>query len=130
MIKNLLIKDIIPVIAPLGINKNDEVLNINADLVAAKVAANLKAEKLILLTDVNGISDKSNKLITQINTKKAKNILNQNFITGGMKPKLSSAIEAIEAGVKAVHIIDGRVPHAVLLEVLTTEGVGTLLEKK
>ena len=129
-IKNLLIKDIIPVIAPLGINKNDEVLNINADLVAAKVAANLKAEKLILLTDVNGISDKSNKLITQINTKKAKNILNQNFITGGMKPKLSSAIEAIEAGVKAVHIIDGRVPHAVLLEVLTTEGVGTLLEKK
>ena len=128
-IKNILFKNIIPVIAPLGIDKKNQTLNINADLVAAKVASSLKAEKLILLTDVNGISDKNNNLLSQLNTKSAKDILNKDFIKGGMRPKLMSAIEAIESGVKAVHIIDGRVPHAVLLEVLTIEGVGTLLEK-
>jgi acetylglutamate kinase len=128
-IKSILFKNIIPVIAPLGIDNKNQSLNINADLVAAKVASSLKAEKLILLTDVNGISDKNNKLLSQLNAKSAKDILNKDFIKGGMKPKLISAIEAIESGVKAVHIIDGRVPHAVLLEVLTIEGVGTLLEK-
>jgi len=128
-IKNILFKNIIPVIAPLGIDKKNQTLNINADLVAAKVASSLKAEKLILLTDVNGISDKNNNLLSQLNAKSAKDILNKDFIKGGMRPKLMSAIEAIESGVKAVHIIDGRVPHAVLLEVLTIEGVGTLLEK-
>ena len=128
-IKSILFKNIIPVIAPLGIDNKNQSLNINADLVAAKVASSLKAEKLILLTDVNGISDKNNKLLSQLNAKSAKDILNKDFIKGGMRPKLMSAIEAIESGVKAVHIIDGRVPHAVLLEVLTIEGVGTLLEK-
>jgi len=128
-IKNILFKNIIPVIAPLGIDEKNQTLNINADLVAAKVASSLKAEKLILLTDVNGISDKNNNLLSQLNAKSAKDILNKDFIKGGMRPKLMSAIEAIESGVKAVHIIDGRVPHAVLLEVLTIEGVGTLLEK-
>lgn len=128
-IKNILFKNIIPVIAPLGIDKKNQTLNINADLVAAKVASSLKAEKLILLTDVNGVSDKNNNLLSQLNAKSAKDILNKDFIKGGMRPKLMSAIEAIESGVKAVHIIDGRVPHAVLLEVLTIEGVGTLLEK-
>ncbi|MDG2060301.1 MAG: acetylglutamate kinase [SAR86 cluster bacterium] len=128
-IKALLSKNIIPVIAPLGID-NKQTLNINADLVASKIAASLNAEKLILLTDVNGISDHKNELIPQLNTKKAKLILNKDFIKGGMKPKLNSAVEALESGVKAAHIIDGRVPHAVLLEVLTAEGVGTLLEEK
>ena len=128
-IKSILFKNIIPVIAPLGIDNKNQSLNINADLVAAKVASSLKAEKLILLTDVNGISDKNNNLLSQLNAKSAKDILNKDFIKGGMRPKLMSAIEAIESGVKAVHIIDGRVPHAVLLEVLTIEGVGTLLEK-
>lgn len=128
-IKSILFKNIIPVIAPLGIDNKNQSLNINADLVAAKVASSLKAEKLILLTDVNGVSDKNNNLLSQLNAKSAKDILNKDFIKGGMKPKLISAIEAIESGVKAVHIIDGRVPHAVLLEVLTIEGVGTLLEK-
>jgi len=129
-IKSLLLKNIIPVIAPLGSDKYKQTYNINADLVASKVASGLKAEKLILLTDVNGISDKNKQLIPKLNINEAKKILTKNFITGGMKPKLSSAIEALTSGIKTAHIIDGRVPHAVLLEVLTDDGVGTILEEK
>jgi len=102
-------------------------LNINADVVAGEVAQSLKAEKLILLTDVKGIGDSENKLISKISLKKGQKVLKEKFIKGGMTPKLTAALEAKKSGVKSCHIIDGRVPHAVLLEVLTEEGVGTMI---
>ena len=117
----------IPVIAPIGVSKNNEFLNINADEVAGEVAQALKAEKLILLTDVKGIGGSDNKLISKISLSKGQKILKEKFIKGGMTPKLLSALSARRSGVKSCHIIDGRVPHAVLLEVLTEEGVGTMI---
>ena len=117
----------IQVIAPIGVSKNNEFLNINADEVAGEVAQALKAEKLILLTDVKGIGDSDNKLISKISLSKGQKILKEKFIKGGMTPKLLSALSARRNGVKSCHIIDGRVPHAVLLEVLTEEGVGTMI---
>ena len=117
----------IPVIAPIGVSKNNEFLNINADEVAGEVAQALKAEKLILLTDVKGIGDSDNKLISKVSLSKGQKILKEKFIKGGMTPKLLSALSARRNGVKSCHIIDGRVPHAVLLEVLTEEGVGTMI---
>jgi len=126
-IKKKIDKGIIPIISPLGFNQKGECLNINADLVAGKIASSLKSEKLILLTDVEGIQEKKGKLISKINKKEAKNLLEQTVIEGGMKPKLESCMEAISTGVKSCHIIDGRLPHAVLLEVLTDEGIGTMI---
>ena len=119
--------DYIPVIAPIGLNRKNDFLNINADSVAGKVAQALKAEKLILLTDVKGIGDSKNNLISKISLRKGQKLLKEDFIKGGMTPKLSAALEAKKNGVKSSHIIDGRVPHAVLLEVLTEEGVGTMI---
>ena len=119
--------DYIPVIAPIGLNRKNDFLNINADSVAGKVAQALRAEKLILLTDVKGISDSKNDLISKISLRKGQKLLKKDFIKGGMTPKLSAALEAKKNGVKSSHIIDGRVPHAVLLEVLTEEGVGTMI---
>ncbi|MDG2019586.1 MAG: acetylglutamate kinase [SAR86 cluster bacterium] len=118
---------LVPVIAPIGISKKQEYLNINADEVAGEVAQALGAEKLILLTDVKGIGDSNKKLISKISLSKGQKILNEKFIQGGMTPKLSAALEARGNGVRSCHIIDGRVPHAVLLEVLTEEGVGTMI---
>jgi acetylglutamate kinase len=126
-LKKSLRNDFIPVIAPIGVSKNNEFLNINADEVAGEVAQALKAEKLILLTDVKGIGDSDNKLISKISLSKGQKILKEKFIKGGMTPKLLSALSARRSGVKSCHIIDGRVPHAVLLEVLTEEGVGTMI---
>ena len=126
-LKNSLSNGFIPVIAPIGVSKNNEFLNINADEVAGEVAQALKAEKLILLTDVKGIGDSDNKLISKISLSKGQKILKEKFIKGGMTPKLLSALSARRNGVKSCHIIDGRVPHAVLLEVLTEEGVGTMI---
>ena len=119
--------DYIPVIAPIGLNRKKDFLNINADSVAGKVAQALRAEKLILLTDVKGIGDSKNDLISKISLRKGQKLLKEDFIKGGMTPKLSAALEAKKNGVKSSHIIDGRVPHAVLLEVLTEEGVGTMI---
>ena len=119
--------DYIPVIAPIGLNRKNDFLNINADSVAGKVAQALRAEKLILLTDVKGIGDSKNILISKISLRKGQKLLKKDFIKGGMTPKLSAALEAKKNGVKSSHIIDGRVPHAVLLEVLTEEGVGTMI---
>ena len=116
----------IPVIAPIGINKQGSYLNINADVVAGKVAESLKAEKLILLTDIKGILN-NKKLISRISARKGRQLINSNIIQGGMAPKLIAALEAKKNGVKSCHIIDGRLPHAVLLEVLTAEGVGTMI---
>ena len=126
-LKKSLRNGFIPVIAPIGVSKNNEFLNINADEVAGEVAQALKAEKLILLTNVKGIGDSDNKLISKISLSKGQKILKEKFIKGGMTPKLLSALSARRNGVKSCHIIDGRVPHAVLLEVLTEEGVGTMI---
>ena len=126
-IKKKIDKGVIPVISPLGFNRKGECLNINADLVAGKIASSLKSEKLILLTDVEGIHEKKGKLISKINKKEAKSLLAQTVVEGGMKPKLESCMEAISTGVRSCHIIDGRLPHAVLLEVLTDEGIGTMI---
>ena len=126
-IKKKIDKGVIPVISPLGFNRKGECLNINADLVAGKIASSLKSEKLILLTDVEGIQEKKGKLISKINKEEAKNLLAQTVVEGGMKPKLESCMEAISTGVRSCHIIDGRLPHAVLLEVLTDEGIGTMI---
>ena len=126
-IKKKIDKGVIPVISPLGFNRKGECLKINADLVAGKIASSLKSEKLILLTDVEGIQEKKGKLISKINKKEAKSLLAQTVVEGGMKPKLESCMEAISTGVRSCHIIDGRLPHAVLLEVLTDEGIGTMI---
>ena len=126
-LKRAISRGSIPVIAPIGINKQGNCLNINADVVAGKVAESLKAEKLILLTDIKGILDSNKKLISKISTRKGRQLINNNTIQGGMTPKLISALEAKKKGVRSCHIIDGRLPHAVLLEVLTAEGVGTMI---
>ena len=126
-IKKKIDKGIIPVISPLGFNQKGECLNINADLVAGKIASSLKSEKLILLTDVEGIQKKKGQVISKINKKEAKSLLAQSVVEGGMKPKLESCMDAISTGVRSCHIIDGRLPHAVLLEVLTDEGIGTMI---
>ena len=128
---NLIRKNIfngkIPVIAPIGRDRFGMHYNINADHVACKVAERLKAEKLIMMTDVKGVLTNKGKKISEMNIKKAKKIAKT--IKGGMLPKLSSAIKSLESGVKSAHIVDGRVPHAVLVEILTDKGVGTWITK-
>jgi acetylglutamate kinase len=115
----------IPVIAPVGAGLNGETYNINADVVAGAVAGALKAEKLVLLTDQSGILDKEGKLIPALNKKEIESLVHAGVISGGMLPKTKSCFEALNAGCAKVHIIDGRVPHALLLEIFTRDGVGT-----
>jgi len=122
--------DFIPVIAPLGVGKKGETYNINADLVAGKVAEILKAEKLIVLTNTPGVLDKNGNLLTGLSAKKIDELFANGTISGGMLPKISSALDAVKNGVNTCHIIDGRVEHALLLEVLTDEGVGTLIRRR
>ncbi|MBI2336560.1 MAG: acetylglutamate kinase [Deltaproteobacteria bacterium] len=117
----------IPVIAPLGVSSEGEVLNINADLVAGAMAVALRAEKLILLTDVAGVLDDEGKLIHSLSHKTVKEWKEKGVISGGMIPKIKSCLDAVEKGVKSVHIIDGRVPHSILLEVFTDVGIGTVI---
>ncbi len=119
--------DFIPVIAPIGVGKDGHSYNINADLVAGKVAEVLKAEKLILLTNTAGILDKQQQLLTGLSISDIDALISDGTIAGGMIPKTHCATDALKGGVNSVHIIDGRVDHAVLLELLTDEGVGTLL---
>ena len=119
--------DIIPVIAPIGVGDDNETYNINADLVAGRLAEELGAEKLILLTDVEGLKDQDDQLLTGLRSEEVDNLISDGTITGGMLPKISCALSAVSAGVVSAHIIDGRVPHAVLLEVLTDAGIGTLI---
>lgn len=119
----------IPVIAPVGAGQKSRTLNINADYVAGAIASSLKAEKLILLTDVEGIKDKKNKLISTLNIKKIKPLISNGTISGGMLPKVQACQNAVEGDVKKTHIIDGRVPHALLLEIFTEEGIGTEIVK-
>ena len=121
----LMEKGYIPVIAPIGVGERGEAYNINADLVASEVAKALKAEKLIFLTDTEGVKDAQGKLIPTLNKDKVYELIQQGVIKGGMLPKIKSAIKALQSGVRKVHIIDGRVPHSILLEVFTEEGIGT-----
>ena len=130
IVHHLLTNDFIPVIAPLGVGKKGETYNINADLVAGKVAEILKAEKLIVLTNTPGVLDKNGNLLTGLSSKKVDELFANGTISGGMLPKISSALDAVKNGVNTCHIIDGRVEHALLLEVLTDEGVGTLIRRR
>jgi acetylglutamate kinase len=122
--------DFIPVVAPIGVGDEGETYNINADLVAGKLAEILGAEKLILLTNTPGVLDKDGQLLTGLTPKQIDDLVADGTLSGGMLPKISSALDAARSGVKSVHIIDGRVEHALLLEVLTDEGVGTLIKAK
>lgn len=117
----------IPVIAPIGVDEQGLALNINADLVAGAIASALKAEKLVLLTDVAGIKDREAKLIPSINRAEARRLIKEEIIRGGMIPKVECALKAVDEGVESAHIIDGRVQHAVLLEIFTDKGVGTVI---
>ena len=120
--------DFIPVIAPIGVGEDFTSYNINADLVAGKMASVLGAEKLLLLTNTPGILDKQGEILTGLNGKKVHELIADGTISGGMLPKVNCALDAVNSGVKTAHIIDGRVAHAVLLELLTDEGVGTLIK--
>ena len=120
----------IPVVAPIGVGTKGETYNINADLVAGKLAEVLKAEKLVLLTNTPGVLDKDGVLLTGLTPQKIDELVADGTLSGGMLPKISSALDAARSGVKSVHIIDGRVDHALLLEILTEEGVGTLIRSK
>ena len=120
----------IPVVAPIGVGANGESFNINADLVAGKLAEILKAEKLVLLTNTPGVLDKDGKLLTGLTPKRIDALFADGTLSGGMLPKISSALDAARSGVKSVHIIDGRVEHALLLEILTDQGIGTLIRGK
>ena len=122
--------DFIPVVAPIGIGDDDKTYNINADLVAGKLAEILKAEKLILMTNTPGVLDNNQQLITGLTAKEIENLIVEGTLSGGMLPKINSALDAAKSGVNAVHIIDGRVDHALLLEILTDQGVGTLIKTK
>jgi acetylglutamate kinase len=123
----LLDSDFIPVIAPIGVDANGDSYNINADLVAGKMAEHLRAEKLMLLTNVEGLMDANGKVLTGLSTEQVDGLIADGTIYGGMLPKIACALDAVKAGVASAHIIDGRVPHAVLLEIFTDRGVGTLI---
>jgi acetylglutamate kinase len=120
----------IPVVAPIGVGRDGESYNINADLVAGKLAEVLRAEKLVLLTNTPGVLDKDGKLLTGLTPKRIDELVADSTLSGGMLPKIASALDAARAGVRSVHIIDGRVEHALLLEILTDEGVGTLIRSR
>jgi acetylglutamate kinase len=120
-------RDFIPVIAPIGVGAEGEAYNINADLVAGKLAETLKAEKLVLMTNTAGVLDRSGKLLTGLTASEIDALFADGTIHGGMLPKMGSALDAVRNGVRSSHIIDGRVDHALLLEVLTNQGVGTMI---
>jgi acetylglutamate kinase len=127
VIDMLLQGNFIPVIAPIGVGEDGQSYNINADLVAGKLAEVMKAEKLIMLTNTAGLQDSNGKVLTGLTVSKVNQLIEDNVIHGGMLPKIRSALDAVNAGVKSAHIIDGRVEHAVLLEIFTDKGVGTLI---
>ena len=127
VIFNLFENDMIPVIAPLGSSIDGETLNINGDTVSGAIAAALKADRLLLLTDVSGVQDKDGSIITELNSNQIKNWINDGIISGGMIPKTETALMALEGGVRGVVILDGRVPNACLLELFTEHGAGSLI---
>lgn len=122
--------DFIPVIAPIGVGKDGTTYNINADLVAGKIAEVMQAEKLMLLTNVSGLLDKNGGTLTGLSTAQVDALIADGTISGGMLPKIGCALDAVKGGVASAHIVDGRVPHAVLLEIFTDQGIGTLITNK
>ena len=128
LISHLQAAAFIPVIAPIGVGEDGETYNINADVVAGKVAEILKAEKLVLLTNTPGVLDKNGKVVTDVTPAQIDALVEDGTLHGGMLPKIGSALEAAQHGVKSVHIIDGRVEHALLLEILTSHGFGTMIK--
>ena len=127
VVKLLDTQDFIPVIAPIGVGEDGQTYNINADTVAGKLAITLQAEKLILLTNTQGVLSKDDELLTGLSTKEVDALILDGTIKGGMLPKIRCALDAVNSGVRSAHIIDGRVEHAVLLEIFTDKGVGTLI---
>jgi len=117
----------IPVISPIGFGENNESYNINADVVAAKLATVLNAEKLLMLTNISGVLNKAGELLTELSARQIDALFADGTISGGMLPKISGALDAAKSGVKAVHIVDGRVPHVLLLEILTDQAFGTMI---
>ncbi len=130
LLQVLIAQNYIPVIAPIGVGEEGEAYNINADIAAAEVAKALKAEKLIFLTDTEGVKDKNGNLIKKLKDDRVEELIKDGTIGGGMIPKVRSAVEALKGGVKKVHIVDGRLPHSILLEIFTDEGVGTEITLK
>lgn len=129
VINMLIASDFIPVIAPLGVDSEGNTYNINADLVAGKVAEFLQAEKLMLLTNIKGVLGRDGEVVTGLTPKKVDGLIEDGTISGGMIPKIQCALDAVRSGVKSAVIVDGRVPHATLLEIFTNEGVGTLISR-
>jgi len=130
VIESLEKENFIPVIAPVGVGEEGETYNINADLVAGKIASALKAEKLILLTDVGGVMDEKKQLIPTLDVKQAKELISQKVISSGMIPKVNCCLDALKDGVNKTHIIDGTVEHAILLEIFTDVGIGTQITRE
>jgi len=129
LIHNALKKGKIPIVSSVGVGSDGKTYNINADTAASAIAKMLKAEKLILMTDVAGVLDKDGKLVSEITAESAKTMMDKGVISGGMIPKVSYGLDAISSGVGTVHIIDGKLPHALLLEIFTNRGIGTMLIK-
>ena len=127
LIRQMVDAGYIPVVAPIGVGENGEAFNINADLVAGRLAQELNAEKLVLLTNIKGVLDKQGKLLTNLTLSNVDELIADGTLYGGMLPKIASALEAAKNGVKAVHILDGRVPNVLLLEIFTDKGTGTMI---
>lgn len=126
---DLMTSNYIPVIAPLGFDENDDIFNINADSAASAIASHMSAEKLIFLTDQAGVLNKEEQLISSLNAKEIESLIKSDVITGGMLPKISACLYALNNSTKTAHIVDGRIQHSVLLEIFTNEGIGTLVRK-
>ena len=129
LLKEIIKKDLVPIIAPMGLDEKGNPYNINADTAAGAIARSIKSRRLILLTDVEGVMDSKNKLISEINTTQAKELINNETIHGGMIPKIKTCIDSINNGVRAVVILDGRKPHSILFELFSDKGAGTLIRK-
>ena len=125
VLRTLAKSDMIPIIAPVGVGENGETYNINADLVAGRIASALQAKKLLLMTDVEGVMNTAGELISSVTIAEAADLMQDEVLRGGMIPKVQCAVDAIQGGAEKVHIIDGRVPHAILLELFTDAGIGT-----
>ncbi len=129
ILKKIIIENKVPIIAPLGLDNNKQVYNINADTAASAIAKTLKARRLLMVSDVEGVLDKNNQLITEINSNTAKSLIEDKVISGGMIPKVKNCIDVAKNGVKGVVIINGRKPHSILFELLSDKGSGTLIRK-
>lgn len=127
LIEGMVERGYIPVVAPIGVGRQGEAFNINADVVAGRLAQELHAEKLIMMTNIAGVMDKQGQLLTNLTPKRIDELMADGTLSGGMLPKISSAVEAATHGVKATHILDGRVPHAMLLEIFTDQGMGSMI---